>query len=500
MKKLVSKLNKNSNFNLLLLVTFAVAIFFRAYNYFERINIHSDHSLFTQAAFYAADNLIFPQIGPFAQAPFFTGPWWLWFLEIIYLLPFGFLTPWFVMSFLSIVFVALIFWLGKEVGGKWLGLIASFLAAISPAQISNSFSVWNAAIDPFLALLAIIFLVRFYNYKKALDIFLLGFSISLAITIHFQTALLLPLVLAGIIVARFKIWYITILIVGLLIPILPFIIFDLRNNWFWFVSFFIYVTVDQYAIWVPNRWLTYAGSYWPNTWAGIVGGNQIIGGVIMFLLSLFTIVKLRDFRKYKRYFLLALSFILMVIMFRYYRGERFFYFSNFAHPAVIFFTSWVIVELYKYKKAAGLILGIIIVVFTLNQSFISLKSNRITLAKIDSLKNVIYSNFPSNNFKIYGCSRGGALLSHPLALSMYSDKRDSPEGINIGVCLDADNLMAWNVISDRATETDGSPWLNHSSKEIYTSMTGWWKLKPPSGGNFWEYIKTHLDPKCHPYC
>src|SRR3990167_10144394 len=149
MKNLSEIFNDRRIFKLLLLAIIVLAIFFRLYNYIERINVHSDHSLFLQAAIYASKNFVFPQIGPFAQAPFFTGPWWLWFLQIILYLPLGILTPWYAMSFISIIFIILVYWLGKGIGGKWLGLIAALFAAISPAQIDNSFAVWNAAADPF---------------------------------------------------------------------------------------------------------------------------------------------------------------------------------------------------------------------------------------------------------------------------------------------------------------------------------------------------------------
>lgn len=489
----------STNFYLLFFII-VVAVFFRSYNYLERLNIQSDHSLFAQASFYAADNFIFPLIGPFAQAPFFTGPWWLWFLELIYLFPFGVNSAWVVMSLLSIVFVILIYWLGKEIGGKRLGLISAFLTAISPAQIANSFSVWNAAIDPLLALLATIFLIRFYKNKNYTDIFLLGFSVSLAFTIHFQTSLLLPLAFFGAIISKFQLKYLMLLFLGLIIPVIPFIYFDLRNNWFWFVSVFIYSTVDQYAIWVPNRWLTYLTNYWPQTWGSIVGGNQIIGALLILLLSVMTLLKLKVVRNNKKFFLIALTFLMMVIMFRYYRGERYFYFSNFAHPAVIILSSWVIVELYKFRKQAGLLLAGVIIVFTLLQSLSNLESNNVNRVKMESLKSEIYSNFPSNNFTVYGCSHNGALLSHPLALSMYSEGRDSLEGVNIGICFDPDNEITWNVISNKEVKSDGSAWLNHSSEEVYTSMTQWWKYNPPKEGNFWQYVKDHLDPSCHPYC
>ena len=144
------------SFGVLLLI--GLTVFFRFYNWTGRIYIHADNSLFTQAAKYGVDHLLIPQIGPFSQSTFFTGPWWLWILEVVYFLLFGILSPWLFMSLLSVIFVGFIFLIGKEIGGRWIGLIAALLGAISTAQIDNSFTVWNAGIDPMISLLAIFFL------------------------------------------------------------------------------------------------------------------------------------------------------------------------------------------------------------------------------------------------------------------------------------------------------------------------------------------------------
>src|SRR3989344_7997849 len=119
-KEFISReFKKDPKFSFGIFLVILFTIFFRFYNWADRIYVHSDHSLFAQAARYAADHLLLPQIGPFSQSTFFTGPWWLWTLELTYLVPFGFLSPWFFMSLISVIFVGLIFWVGKEIDGKW---------------------------------------------------------------------------------------------------------------------------------------------------------------------------------------------------------------------------------------------------------------------------------------------------------------------------------------------------------------------------------------------
>ncbi|MBI3282515.1 glycosyltransferase family 39 protein [Candidatus Curtissbacteria bacterium] len=454
------------------------AIFFRFFDYFERILIHSDHSLFAQAAIFSAKTFSIPQIGPFAQSSFFTGPWWLWILGIFYLFPFGVLGPWYFMSIFSLVFIFLIYIVGREIGGRWLGALAALLAGISRAQIDNSLSLWNAAADPLFAAGGIYFLIKFYQSKKAIYVLFLSFTVGLATTIHFQAGLLLPLVLVALVTSRPKARYFISAFLGLLIPFVPFLIFDLRFSWFWAKSVLIYITVDQYRFWVPNRWLTYAFDYWPTTWGYILGVGKWLGFLIIGLLSILTILRLREAPKFKIFFLLALSFFLEVVMYRYWGGQRFVYFSNFAQPAVFIFTAWVIVELSKIARPLSAVLAIVIFSLAFKTSIINLKPPDITVSKISHVKSELFNNFDGENFDIYGCSFGGALISHPLALFIWADGRNRQDGEKIGVCYLADKTISWHVLTEEEI-ADRETWLNHSTENTYRTMTEWWKTNPP---------------------
>lgn len=466
-------------YRIFLIVVFALAVFFRFFDYFDRIYIHADHSLFAQGAIFSAKTFSVPQIGPFAQSTFFTGPWWLWILAIFYLFPFGVWAPWYIISIFSVGFVFLIYIIGREISGEWLGATAALISAISIAAIDNSLSLWNAVADPFLAALSIYFLIRFYKIKNPLLIFLLGLTISLATTIHFQASLLFPLILVALITSRPKLAYFVAALIGVAIPLLPFLIFDLRFNWFWAKSVFVYLTVDQYRFWVPNRWLTYAFDYWPSTWGYILGVGEWVGFLIISLLSILTVLRLKEVKKQKIFFLLALSFFLSVVMYRYYGGQRFFYFANFAHPAVILLTAWVIVELFKIQKFASLILGGIVVLFSFKTATASLGPRDYTVGEINNLKNEIYRNYPNADIDVYGCGPTGALVSHPLALVMYADRKNSASGQKIGVCVGSDKSITWKELSAEEVGGENPFWLNHSTENIYRSMTEWWKTNPP---------------------
>lgn len=507
MKKFVNWFKKDPLFATLILSIIAVAIFFLTANYNSRVSIIADSSRDVQVARYAADHGKIPQIGQFSSAgPFFYGPWYYWFLEITSFLPLGPLTHWYVMTLIYLGFVILIFFLGYELGGKVTGAFASLFAAISPAQIASSTSVWNPAIIPLLSLLSLIFLVRFAKYRRLLDLWLLGLIVGLAVTIHFQSFLILPILPTALFLALFikpklhPLKAAVVLFFGFLIPFLPLIYFDARFHWHNFTSLFVYLTVDQFRIWIPNRWLTYLFDYWPQTWANIIGGQRAIGFLLIGLLGILTLAKLKEFKKQSIFYLVAVTFILEVIAYRYYRGERFFYYSFFAHPAILVLSATCIQKIWQAKKIVGLAITALVIATTIPQSFKNLKEPGVSFREINSLKQEIYLSFPNQKVDIYGCRENTTSISHPLALFMYLEGRNETSGVKIGVC-EIGNDLTWQVISQDATKTEKGLWFNKSTEEVYRHTVEWWiKDPPPTGGSLWQFVKKSLSPRCYPHC
>ena len=145
----------------------ALALFLRLYNYSDRVFLYADSARDVQVAQFAADHLKFPFIGQFSSAgPFFYGPWWYWFLELISFLPLGYLTQWYFMTLLSLVFIIVVYYLGRSIGGRPLGILAALLAAVSPAQIENSFTTWNPTVIPLLSALALLVLIQYSSHPR----------------------------------------------------------------------------------------------------------------------------------------------------------------------------------------------------------------------------------------------------------------------------------------------------------------------------------------------
>lgn len=479
----------------LILLTLFLAIIFRTYNYTERISIVSDNSRDAQVATFAADNLKFLLTGNFASAgPFFYGPWWYLFLEVVSFFPLGQLKLWYLATALSLIFIALIFKVGQEIENKTLGFIAALYAAISPSQIQNSFTIWNPSITPLLVLISIFFAVRSVKTRALHNLFFLGFFTSLAFTIHFQNMLIFPILLVTVVFLWFKshekvkiFSYIMWLTLGFMFPLLPLIYFDLTHHWYNSRNFLIYLLVDQYKIWTPNRWLTYAFVYWPQTASYIIGGNAKFFYLFLVFLGIFSLFTLKKLKSNVTYLLIAVTFLLEVILFRYYRGERFLYLSLFSQPSVILLAAWITLRTLRINRIIGLVLLIIISGSTLNRALSDIRPGEITFSEVQSAKKAIFNVFPNSSFNLWECPYNGARVSHPIGYFIYMEERENTEGINILVCETKDKDVDWALIPKNSTRY----FDNASTAAVYKSTMEWWKENPPEKGqgNFWKFIR-----------
>jgi hypothetical protein len=265
--------------------------------------------------------------------------------------------------------------------------------------------------------------------------------------------------------------------VGIGIPLLPFLYFDLRFHWFETRRILDYIYVAQYRIYVPNRWLTYAGDFWPRMWAMILGGKSFVAYILLGLIALMSLVRIRHFKKHWYYYLVAISFVISVIQLRYIRGERFFYYTNYAHAFVILFSAWMTFEISKFNKILGILIAFLVTVFTTNESIKNFTARVITVAEVNQLASEIYQNYPHDKITIYECPINGSLINTAISYKIYYDKRSSLDGIKIGVCNDNDKLV-WKEINDSVIDVKVG-YRNKSTEYIYKDNTEWWIENPP---------------------
>ncbi len=357
-------------FILFLIISFSLAVFFRTFNYTHRIGIENDNTRDAQVAQFASDHFKLPLIGQYSSSgPFFYGPWWYWILLSFAKIPLGRLTLWYLVTYSSLIYLLLLYKLGREIYDKWTAAVMVFIASVSEVQISNYLAIWNPVIMPLLSVLILLLLIRCFKHKSAKNFFFLGFLLGLSVSIHFQSILLLPVLIIASFLIRFNITLIISMFIGFILPFSTLICFDLTHKWINLTNFIRYLTVGQYAVYVPNRWLTYLTNYWPETWGRIVGGPAWVGSLIMIVFGLTILLNFKSIFRNKKLLLIMASFAAAVLMLRYYRGNRFPYLSLFALPYLTLFTSLAIRWLFNRSRPAAMALFIIIAFFSLQNSF-----------------------------------------------------------------------------------------------------------------------------------
>lgn len=507
--RIKAEFKRDPKFACFIVLIIIIALFFKTYNYINRIELQSDNARDVQVAKYAADKFLIPQIGQFSSAgPFFYGPWYTWYLQIVNFLPLGFLGSWYATTLLYLAATGMIFWLGLKIGGEWVGALAALYISVSPENILSSFSVWSPTIVPILVSLSLVFLLRFFENRRLIDIAILGFILALSFSIHFQSILLFPTLAIAIAAVYLNeksfqkiLIYSLFAIVGFLIALAPLIYFDSLHQWHNFTSIFIFLAFDQFSVWIPNRWLTYAFIYWPQAWGNIIGGTSQIGAVCMGLISIAILLKLRVFKKKKGlasydklFFLVAVTFLVEFILYRYYRGQRFTYYSLFAHPMVVILTAWVSLELFKFKKFLGLLLIAIILAGTFKPAMETLRERTVSYKKLQALKLEVYTQLPIESYDIYGCEKNPNSLSHPLALMMYFDGRNSVDGVKVAVCENFDSFN-WMQLPKGEVFKGNLHWYNRTTSVVYYDTQEWWKYEPVKESNFWEFLRNKFSSK-----
>ncbi len=452
-----------------------LSLFIRAFNFTDRIAIESDNTRDVAVARFAFDTQSIPRIGQYSSAgPFFYGPWWYWTLSLVTLLPLGIFTHWYFILLLSLFFISGMYFLGSELGGRKLGLLAALIASISPLAVKNSLAVWNPVIIPYLVLLSLVLLVKFIKHKSPKIVFFLGFTLGIAVNIHFQSILLMPTFAVAAIFSR-KPKHLLMLCLGFLLPFIPLINFDISHGFINFRNIYHYLTVGQYAIWVPNRWLTYIFDYWPNTWSLMFGGHKAISIFIMAVVSLVILLRIKHWRSYLTLYGIAALFVMELILFRYYRGERFLYYSYFAYPTVNILCAWAILQLVRMNKFLGLLIAFTSFITTTVITVSWMSPAPYTYTKIKSTITEIYNSMPKDGYSVYGCLFNGDTVSYPVAYFMYLDGKNDKNGKKIGVCEGSDHAADWKVLLDEEVQSTNSAWMNRDTETVYRETAEWWK-------------------------
>lgn len=167
----------------------------------------------------------------------FYGPWWYYILTLPFIVSGG--NPQFIVFFIACTGILTIFlgyFIGKKIGGRFLGLTFAVLMSVSPVLIGISSQIWNPNVAPLFVMITFFVLYKIFtdNSIKPITGIFLGVLLGLIIDSEIVFGLLLfsGYIISLVIILRKQVFKLGSLFVplGLLIIFSPRIFFELRHH------------------------------------------------------------------------------------------------------------------------------------------------------------------------------------------------------------------------------------------------------------------------------
>lgn len=488
----------------LLLAILLIGAFLRFYSFPYRYSLGEETIRDAIIGIEGAREFQFPLTGPFSSlGPFTFGPWYAYQLIIFNSIFPSLYSSWIYLSLISVIYICVLYKIGKILGGGIFGLSLALLSAVSPAQIISATHLTSHNNTNLFAALAIwVFLKIIIKNISYWWGFALGLLIGIGMNLHFQMGglLILPLILLFYKGKRYL--YFISSSLGVVTSFLPLLFFELNNHWFTVRNIMDYLLHGKNATYVPNRWLFYIRDFWPSFWADALGAPVWITWFIIFL---FIAIFAWGFYKGKirrEILLLFLAFFINFVFLRYYWGPKFFGYLNYLRPFIFIFTTFTIVNLINFKRHrifsyAGYLLLAAIVFFSIPRTLSELSSDGFTM-RMYSLTSGIEKQFPNKKFALYTCSKKytssyNAETFSLLFLLELRSKFDAKNGIKIGLQRDClyknidKKIYASRIMGNEIVNFDNLPnpllakngWDPLSFSSIYNSYARWWfRLQP----------------------
>jgi len=475
-----------------------LGFFLRFYNYDARWGLGYDQTHDAIVSRYALENFKIPLVGPFSSGAQFqtSGIWYIFISLSTLFFPYSIITPWVVLTFCFVILIFLMIKLAEKMEGKVFGLIVGMLTALSPSQIAQSLNLSLTAPMCFISFGAIYMMVKFVKTKKLIYLFFLSLFTSMGSTTHLSGAVLLILLFITIIFTKsvsFKRLFI--IFIGLIIPGIPLIIFDLQNNFVNSTGLLNTIFYNQFNVSyevLGRRWLTYLGVFWPNAWGYIIGGNKSLGYALVLGSGAVFFWQIVRRKITKEWLILVISFVLMVGAIRYVRTPIFDSYLIFLHPFVLLFSGYLIYFIFLKNKTIAILLFLVVVGFSAQKSIYEMMSaTNNSIATVREMENYLNKQFPNVKFSIYDYRFKHNGASFPLVLSLYTAGKISDNGKKIGIVIVNEKSVSDTAIfskiftskggysfldiSGSSSAQLGEKWYYVNPSNIYNSTENWYK-------------------------
>lgn len=261
----------------------------------------------------------------------------------------------------------LIFLIGKKLFNDSVGLLSAFLFSISPLMVDYSRMGFNSLPAIFFST-GIIWL--FSSAEKSATIkktVLIGLLIGFIVQMHYlAVSLLLYALLFPVLIYRQtnKMRYYVALCLGFLAGLSPYLLFELRNQFFNTKKIITYLTSSDET----TRSIQYIITIWPEVTGSILGGNNIYMGTIIITFILMTIVVMYKKNAIQSIGLIFLGSIFAIVFLigALYGGKMNLHYVIVAHTPLILLFSWSL--FYALGKKRAYIASVCFLLFIINAS------------------------------------------------------------------------------------------------------------------------------------
>lgn len=480
--------------NFFLLFILIIASCFRLYNFPHRWGLGGDDMRDIAIAKEALLRKELPLIGSFSSAgPFVFGPLFYWFIMISYLI-FPVLTgPWIMLTLVGILTTYIIVECGKVLGGTRMSIIAGIMAATSPQLIARSIALNQHSLIAITTSLVILNYVLYWQKKKLIYAFFAGLSLGIALSMHYQAINLLIFLPAIFFVPEIKIQKriigLIVMLIGLILPSLPILLWDSRQNFANIRNILDYFLIGQYRIYVPNSWKLFLFKYFPDYWLFVLGGHRYIA-FFEILLVIYTFLLALIKKKISSIMVMLGSIFLTLSMLnKYYRGERFEGYLIYLAPFIIIFSAWaldILISKSQSRYVGYVLLALIIYgnVFLTTNHVVTGENH---LARYENIRKILLNEYPNKKLSLYDFEWRSSDESYPVSALLKNSNKTDPNGVPIGFIWEAkkkyllggtiitsfDGNLIVDLTNDTSFNKNKANWIKVNQGDIYDSLMQW---------------------------
>lgn len=452
----VKKFLSTHGYFLGILIILIFAIIFRTYNFQERIGTGGDSGRDAMIALVALDRGELPLFASFSSAgPFVFGPLFYWYNMSTYLLaPFTFEAPWIITCMIGILVVMAMTYIGYLVGGKKMSIVLGFLVAFSPQFIARSTFLSQHGFVGVSCTLLLLFFILYIQKKRIRYAFLMGLSVGIAISMHYQALNLLLFLAALLLIPKTSLYHKLLAfsfgVLGFIIPTLPLLYWDSHQDFANLRNLLDYMLIGQYRIYVANSWKIYLYYSLPDYWSNVVGGNKPIAIILMALSGITFIYRTITKKIPLEIFLTGIILGIFLIIIRYYRGERFEGYLIYTAPFIFLITGWTLLQLsifisyttnkiFRSREHRHIATFFFFVVFSLILFFDLVNARQFIFGtnllndEVKSASILLMQKYPNKKFALYDYKWKTSGDTYALSLYLHASGKAKTEGYPIGI-------------------------------------------------------------------